>query len=178
MQNKTIYPNFEDVNYKTISSVLIGNLNAVKSTINNIILNSMNQYGTYDIDNIVNIHIGTDSQNSNLKTSFATIVIVHTVGKGARGFYTRYSVPIIRSINERLITESSRSIEFASKFIDIFDEYAIIPSLHADVNPDRKFKSSQIVNEVVGYINAQGYNCITKPDAWVASHVCDHLVKK
>lgn len=124
-----------------------------------------------------NIHIGTDSQNGSRATSFVTIIVLHEVGKGARGFYCKYIIPQIRNINERLFMESVKSIEFAYLFMDLFEKYTIIPYVHADVNPNRRFKSSSIVDEVVGYINAQGFEVVTKPCSWVSSHVCDHLVK-
>lgn len=168
------FDSFDKLKWFKISGEKFGTFDELRQRIKNSLLEDF-----YESDGEISydIHIGTDSQNKGRSTKFVTVVVMHKVGRGAFGFFTSYTVPRMKSLNQRLFTESQRSIEFAFGLQDIFDEFSIIPKVHADVNPDRKHKSSAIVDEVVSYIEQQGYIAIIKPHSYVSSHCADHLVK-
>ena len=167
------FDSFDTYTYRTITNDHVGTLAEVKAIINAEIARGLTRTG----ESAHQIRLGTDSQVKGINTNFVTIIILDHIGKGSRGFYARYKSPRIPSITERLFRESMRTIELAFELNDIFDRFCIVPEIHADVNPDLRYKSSSVFREVVGFIEAQGYDCVTKPNSWCASHVADHLVK-
>lgn len=123
------------------------------------------------------VHIGTDSQQNKFKTEFVTVVVIHDVGKGGRAFYTVESVPRIKSLRERLLKEAWLSVQLGLEMTDMVSEMSQL-MVHIDANPNTKFKSSAYVKELTALVASQGFNYMIKPEAWVAMHVADHVVKK
>lgn len=120
--------------------------------------------------------IGTDSQNAGNITEYITVVIVLRPGKGGRCFFSRERVPRIKSLRERLMKEVWMSVELGMELnVDIPETQKL--TIHIDANPDTKFKSSDVVQEMVGLVLGQGFGAVVKPDAWAASHAADHIVK-
>lgn len=167
------FDSFDTYTYRTITNDHVGSLAEVKAIITSEIIKGITRTG----ESAHQIRLGTDSQVSGINTNFVTIVILDRVGRGSRGFYARYKSPKIPSMTERLLRESMRTIELAFELSDIFNRFCIIPEIHADVNPNPRYRSSVVFREIVGYIEAQGYDYVTKPSSWVSSHVADHLVK-
>ena len=122
------------------------------------------------------IHIGTDSQQDGKVTQFVTVVVMLIPGKGGRAFYSKETVPRIKSLRERLLMEVSTSVQLGLELSQIIPDGNEM-TIHVDANPDLKFKSSQYVQELVGYVVGQGFHALAKPDAWCASHAADHVVK-
>jgi uncharacterized protein len=172
---KSYFDSFEDLQFSQISGPPFGTYEDLKRKVHSIL---MNDFMGNNGDITHQVHVGTDSQNKGRRTKFVTLIIFHRIGKGGFGFWTGYQVEKMKSMTQRLFTETQRTIEFVQPFNDIFDEFGIVPFVHADVNPNRKYKSNTIVDEVVGYITAQHYTPVIKPDAWVASHGADHLVRE
>jgi len=120
--------------------------------------------------------IGTDSQNAGNVTEYITVVIVLTPGKGGRVFFTRERMARIRSLRERLLKEAWMSVELGMELTDIVPDTSKL-TIHIDANPDVQYKSSDVVQEMVGLVLGQGFGAVVKPDAWAASHAADHIVK-
>lgn len=122
------------------------------------------------------VYIGTDSQQDGQRTQFVTVVVVHNPGKGGRAFYTREAVPRIKSLRERLLKEVWLSVMAALEVNPLLAEESEL-EVHVDANPNTKFKSSAYVKELTSMVVSQGFEAVLKPDAWVAAHVADHVVK-
>lgn len=122
------------------------------------------------------IYVGTDSQNDKNKTQYVTVIVVHEKGKGARAFYTTEAVPRIKSLRERLVREAWLSVQLALEISPFLSEESEL-EVHVDANPNTKFKSSAYVKELTSLVVSQGFKCLIKPEAWVAMHVADHVVK-
>lgn len=122
------------------------------------------------------IYVGTDSQQDGLKTQFVTVVVIHDEGKGGRAFYTKDTVPRIKSLRERLLKEVWMSVQLAMEISPFIKETSEL-EVHVDVNTNTRFKSSAYVKEVTSLVVSQGFNAKLKPDAWAAMHVADHVVK-
>lgn len=167
------FDSFDKYTYRTITNDHVGTLADVKAIMVSEIEKNLTRTG----ESAHRIRLGTDSQVKGIHAHFVTIIVLDHVGKGSRGFYAKYHCPKIPSITERLFRESMRTIELAFELNDIFDQFCIVPEIHADVNPDPRYKSSAVFREVIGYIEAQGYDYVTKPNSWCATHVADHLVK-
>lgn len=123
--------------------------------------------------------IGTDSQarkiNGKSEIDFVTAIIVHRSGRGARYFWKKEKqirVPVLR---EKIYTETLMSLNIAETIVPNLRE-AVKPAkydleIHIDVGslgPTR-----EMIKEVVGMVNGNGYVAKTKPDSWGASHVAD-----
>lgn len=122
------------------------------------------------------LHIGTDSQQDGKVTQFVTVVVVVTPSKGARAFYSKETIPRIKSLRERLLREVSTSVQLGLELNAILPEGTDL-TIHVDANPNVKFKSSEYVQELAGYVAGQGFKTLLKPDSWCATHAADHVVK-
>jgi predicted RNase H-related nuclease YkuK (DUF458 family) len=123
--------------------------------------------------------IGTDSQTHTVggrpEIDFVTAVIVHREGKGARYFWRRvkqFRKPVLR---DKIYTETTISLETAGLMVPDLRK-AVSPAkydleIHIDVGslgPTR-----DMIKEVVGMVNGNGYTAKTKPESWGASSVAD-----
>jgi uncharacterized protein len=122
------------------------------------------------------VHVGTDSQQAGRFTEFVTVMAILDKGHGGRVFYTREKVERVKNLRERLMKEVWLSVTTGLEI----NEY--VPSkdsllIHVDANPDVHYKSSAYIKELTAMVVSQGFRHILKPDAWVASHVADHIVK-
>jgi len=123
--------------------------------------------------------IGTDSQAKRIdgksEINFVSAVIVHRKGHGARYFWKKekkFRIPVLR---EKIYTETLMSLELAENIVPLL-RAAISPAkydleIHIDVGslgPTR-----EMIREVVGMVNGNGYVAKTKPEAWGASSVAD-----
>ena len=123
--------------------------------------------------------IGTDSQSKRLRgqveTDYVSAVVVHRQGKGAKYFWKKtkiYKIPVLR---DKIYTETQMSLDLAQEIVPLIREY-VKPSrydleIHIDVGslgPTR-----EMIREVVGMVNGNGYTAKTKPESWGASSVAD-----
>lgn len=123
----------------------------------------------------VKLYIGCDSQNIKRYTSYATVIVLHNVGKGAHVLYSQERITRVTDRFTRLWREVESSVATAEflrtngiqkpSFIDL------------DLNPDPKYKSNQVLRAALGYVESMGYIPRCKPEAMSASHVADILCK-
>ena len=124
--------------------------------------------------------IGSDSQtkaiNGKAEINFVTAIVVHRRGRGARYFWKkekRYvKVPVLR---DKIYTETTMSLEIAEEFVPEIRK-RISPAkydleIHIDVGP--LGPTREMIREVVGMVNGNGYVAKTKPESWGASSVAD-----
>jgi predicted RNase H-related nuclease YkuK (DUF458 family) len=136
----------------------------------------------YDNDEDCMVYVGTDSQNMSRNTSFVQVVAVHIfrstgTGSGGRVFYVRHLERRYTNRRERLLREAELSINLAQKINPVCEEYGIDFEVHADVHSspgaNGENKSYEVHDAVKGWIQGLGYECVTKPGAFVASIVAD-----
>lgn len=136
------------------------------------------------------VSIGTDSQRSGAGYKFATVILITVkedlgndtfIGRGGKIISSTYHLNVHGknkdSINERMITEVSKSIEVAYEIADLLDSYNIKMDIHADINPDPKWESNKSLNQAIGYILGMGYEFKVKPMAFAASYCGDKYAK-
>ncbi|MCK4588523.1 ribonuclease H-like YkuK family protein [Candidatus Woesebacteria bacterium] len=124
--------------------------------------------------------IGTDSQerrgNGKTEIDFVTAIVIHRKGRGARYFWTKQRIKR-KSIllRDKIYTETLKSLEIAQELVPELRQ-AVSPAkydleIHIDVGslgPTR-----EMIREVVGMVNGNGFTAKTKPDSWAASTVAD-----
>ena len=123
--------------------------------------------------------IGTDSQShSNGKVGeidYVTAIIIHRQGRGAKYFWRKTKKGKTPVLREKIYTETLMSLEVAQDMVPSLRE-AVSPAkydleIHIDVGslgPTR-----DMIKEVVGMVNGNGFTTKTKPESWGASSVAD-----
>jgi len=123
--------------------------------------------------------IGTDSKsgkpNGRDKIGFVTAVVIHRKGKGGRYFWQKNKIEKIGSLRDKIYTETLLSIKLAEKLVPEFtkrlngERYKL--EIHidvGDVGPTR-----EMIKEVVGMVNGNGFTAKTKPESYGAFVVAD-----
>ena len=123
----------------------------------------------------VEILVGCDSQNYTANTTYATVVALYKPKGGAHVLYNKEVLPLERVRQVRLMNEVWKSVEVAEllknsglpqvKYIDI------------DVNPDKRFKSNEVLRSAVGLVEGMGYTVRYKSMGVMATYAADMLVK-
>lgn len=123
--------------------------------------------------------IGSDSQAKHTKgigeINFVTALIVHRTGSGARYFWKNVKMKKVPVLRDKIYTETSMSLATAEEIVPLLRE-AVSPAkydleIHIDVGsfgPTR-----EMIKEVVGMVQGNGYNAKIKPESWGASSVAD-----
>jgi predicted RNase H-related nuclease YkuK (DUF458 family) len=123
--------------------------------------------------------IGTDSQAHSTsgkgEIDFVTALIVHRQGRGARYYWRKeklYKKPVLR---DKIYTETLMSLAIAQEVVPDLRK-AVTPAkydleIHIDVGP--LGPTREMIREVVGMVNGNGYTAKTKPESWGASSVAD-----
>lgn len=123
--------------------------------------------------------IGTDSQtkriNGKSEIDFVTAIVIHRIGKGARYYWRKerhIKKPILR---DKIYTETTMSLDVAQKIVPRIRKH-ISPAkydfeIHIDVGP--LGPTREMIREVVGMVNGNGFTAKTKPESWAASSVAD-----
>lgn len=124
--------------------------------------------------------IGTDSQakmNGARKeeVDFVSAIVIHREGKGARYFWHKEKIEKKITLREKIYHETLTSINIANELVAPIRE-AISPAKHdleihidvGSIGPTR-----EMIKEVVGMVNGNGFKAKTKPESWGASTVAD-----
>lgn len=127
-------------------------------------------------DNRYNISVGTDSQNFGY-TKLVVVIAVHRVGKGGIFFYDINRIEKISNIPQKLLYETSVSIDIATKLSETFQKEEINYDISIHVDAGENGKTSKLIPEIVGWIKACGFECETKPNSYAASSIADKFSK-
>lgn len=151
--------------------------NSSKLTINEVIDKIklfINEQPYYEYD----IVIGTDSQNSVHGTKMVCVIAVHRIGRGGIFFFDISYVDLVEDVRQKLILETSISLECAQKFVEIFrisPEISYTLTIHVDAG--KIGESRHTIPSIVGWICSCGYNCSVKPDSYAASSIANKYSK-
>ncbi|MDN5293126.1 MAG: uncharacterized protein PWQ31_431 [Eubacteriales bacterium] len=121
--------------------------------------------------------IGTDSQPGGDNTCFVTAVIIHRVGKGARFYYHREYKNIKFSLQNRIFTEASLSLEVATRIISSLINLKLQLSVEIHLDVGESGPTRELVQQVVGMVTASGFAARVKPASYGASKVADRFTK-
>jgi len=126
------------------------------------------------------VMIGSDGQKRTKRPGmdFVSVVAVHNKGKGAVGMWAKNRFRRRFSLYEKLMQETWQSVEIALLLVDIVPKDKLHEiEIHIDANTDAKWASSKYHKTLAGLVTGQGFKCVLKPDAYIASHAADHWVK-
>jgi len=133
-----------------------------------------------DPEHFYRLVIGSDSQerrlNGKKELSLTGAIVIHRLGKGGRYFYQKQKREKPKSIRDKIYTETLLSLEIAqqllprvNKVLNGKNSYEL--EIHIDVG--RAGKTREMIKEVVGMVNGNGYIAKTKPESYGASKVAD-----
>ena len=121
--------------------------------------------------------VGGDSQMSCNSVKYC-VVLVCTTGHGGRGYYKVIHKRGRVSRQQRLFKETYYSVKYALQFNPILESVGYhISEIHTDLNPNPKYKSSDMIQSCIGYIRGMGFEGKTKPHSWASYGVADIKTK-
>lgn len=121
------------------------------------------------------IYVGCDSQNTKDRTVYATVVVLHKNSKGGHVLYLRESVPKIFNNFNKLWGEVDRSVKLATELNHEFN--LPVKYVDLDLNPDPKYRSSQVLRAAVGFVESMGFTPRVKPNELWAISAADSICK-
>lgn len=130
-------------------------------------------------DMFYRVVIGSDSQTKMVdgksEIDFVTALIVHREGRGARYFWKKVRMNKKPVLREKIYTETLMSLSTAQEIVPLLRQ-KISPSkydfeIHIDVGP--MGPTRDMIKEVTGMVQGNGFKAKTKPDSWGASSVAD-----
>lgn len=131
------------------------------------------------------IYLGVDSQafrhNAHWYAEYYMVVVVHRNGRnGCKLFYEKVTERDFSADRKkpsyRLMQECYKAADLFAKIADVVSDYEV--EIHLDLNPNKKYASSLVVNQAIGYIKAAcNVVPLVKPDSWAATHAADRLVR-
>lgn len=122
------------------------------------------------------ITVGTDSQD-NRHNTIVFIVAVEEIGHGGFFFRDVKKIPRVGNFRTKIWNEAIRSrkvAELLKKFIAKNDLKADF-EVHVDIG--KKGKTSELINEITGFIRGAGFICKIKPESYTASCIADKYSK-
>ena len=130
-----------------------------------------------------NFVVGTDSQNYT-DTKIVVVVAVQNIGRGGIFFYEVRRVRKISNIRQKLLYETSLSLEYADRLISRFENYCGEERVSLDkvnfcihVDAGRNGRTSKLIPDLVAWVKSCGYDCKVKPDSFAASSIADKISK-
>ncbi|MEN2998894.1 MAG: ribonuclease H-like YkuK family protein [Brevinematia bacterium] len=142
------------------------------------------KFDVYEVVRIINssslqtgIYIGCDSSQRKDHCIFATVVVIHhDRSRGANVFVKVEKTPRISSIRQRIMTEVQKAVEIGLLLCPLVPDRMI--EIHLDINTSSSYISSNLIKEAFGYVSAQGFKPVFKPQSFAAYCVADHVCKK
>lgn len=137
------------------------------------------------------VTVGTDSKSGEPCATFASALAVHRtieapekidrsrVGRGGRFFYRRFTRDSFNSLRERIYAEAEASIALADAVEDRFlkglldSEVLVDVDFEVHVDIGEYGPTSDLINEILAYVESNGYDARRKPNAYSASHIAD-----
>jgi uncharacterized protein len=129
------------------------------------------------------IYIGCDSfrhkKNGKWFASFTVVVIVHIDGRhGCRVFGDITTEPDYDTNKKRpamrLMSEVYKAVDMFEQLKDALGDREV--ELHLDINPNKKYGSSVVVDQAIGYVRGvAGITPMVKPEGFAATHCADHF---
>lgn len=128
-----------------------------------------------------NVAVGTDSQMIGHAFQFISVISVHRVGKGGLYFYYKEFVPRAKfpvGVQKlRMFDEVARSCSIG---LEMQAKISVTPEIHIDASPPHKREefTAKFSDQLKGYVQSYGFECMLKPESYVAHAIADRHTKK
>lgn len=139
------------------------------------------------------IIVGCDSKSlGNNVARYVTVICIYRVGHGAHVIFARenkihvYGDGNTKADRERAMMKNRLWGE-VYRAVDVtayLDEHDILYldnvskfDIHLDLNKSEMYRSNMILEDAIGFVHAQGYECEVKPDSPAASFAADRCCR-
>lgn len=119
----------------------------------------------------VQIHIGTDSQNSKVNTKYATVIAYRHINRGVHYIYSKQVFPKIKNRWERLWNETVFTVDTA---LWLRDKINIPIIIDMDYSSEKTDYSYILVNAARGWAESLDFKVNIKPFGQVATKAADY----
>jgi uncharacterized protein len=145
----------------------------------NEVVNQISDYIKSEPASYYRLIIGSDSQlkngNGEACINYVTAIIVYRKGKGARYYWKNTQIQGKTVLRDKIYNETLLSLNTAQEIVPKIRKF-VSPGkydfeIHIDVGP--LGPTREMIREVVGMVNGNGFVAKTKPDSWGASSVAD-----
>lgn len=122
------------------------------------------------------LSIGTDSMTYR-DTFFVVAIVLHRVGKGGTFFYKRMQHEAMKTLRDKLYTETEISVDATDMIVSELLERnenicnRIKLSIHLDIGENGPTKV--LIPELEGWVMALGYEYAIKPNSYAASTIAN-----
>lgn len=145
-----------------------------------LVVTKISRFMAEDKESFYRLIIGSDSHSRKLNgqncLNLVSAIVIHRRGKGGCYFWHRQKRQKCHSIREKMYLETLTSLELAGKFVpkvnkvlNGYHNYDL--EIHIDVG--RSGETRDMIKELVGMVNGNGYTAKTKPESYGASKVAD-----
>lgn len=123
--------------------------------------------------------IGTDSKSGDLKkaqkVNFVTAIVIHRKGKGGRYFWQPTKIEKISTLRDKIYSETLLSLRMAEQLVPEFARRlnGLRYNLEIHIDVGDAGPTREMIKEVVGMVNGNGFTAKTKPESYAASTVAD-----
>lgn len=130
---------------------------------------------------IIEITVGTDSQSFAEHTKMVNVIAVRLGNNGGFFFYEVEKLQFTPNLKQKISIETSKSVELALLLHDelLKSDIQIIKNcpitIHVDIGINGP--TNKLINEIVGWITAAGFNCEIKPNSFAASTIANRISK-
>lgn len=123
----------------------------------------------------IQLIIGTDSQNRGNETIYCTVIALYAPGHGAHCIYEKWREKRERVRQIRLMNEVCASVECAEKLVKAGVQKPTY--IDMDINPDPRYKSSEVFPSANGMVEGMGYVARNKKSGPLVTTIADYIVK-
>lgn len=123
------------------------------------------------------LYVGTDSQFHKGQIKVATVIVLHKERSGGIFFSTISHEPKFHTLRQRMYHEAIQSIELSKRLLDFLYEENLDFGITIDIDIGPNDKTKEMINELVGYVLAEGFEVRIKPESAAASTVADKMSK-
>lgn len=122
---------------------------------------------------------GTDSKSGDLKknrkVTFVSALVIHREGKGAKYFWQKNTKEKIASLRDKIYAETMLSLDLAETIVPALKQKANGQQYQLEIHVDvgNVGPTRELIKEVVGIVNGNGFTAKTKPESYGASNVAD-----
>lgn len=122
--------------------------------------------------------IGTDSRGEK-DANFITAIIIHRHSFGGRYFWQRTKKKKVKDLRQRIYLETELSLKIAKQILEKLDksikkkDKAFNKNLEIHIDIGEVGPTRELIKEVVGWVQGNGFLVKTKPEAYGASIIAD-----
>jgi hypothetical protein len=127
--------------------------------------------------------IGTDSSGRQApggQVEFVTAIVVHRVGHGGRYWWTKTKDSRFYPLQARIYREADLSVKLAQELLKLLQgklgelyNREQVPQIEIHTDIGRQGRTRDLIREVVGMIQGNGFEARIKPEAYGAAIVAD-----